>query len=129
MKLEEVRQTYYEYSGKTSEILRQLGFAGIALVWIFKTGVEANPTIPNNLVIPAFLIVVGLTLDLSQYVTASAIWGIYNRWKEKKGTSDEEDFEAPRFINWATLFFFWTKILCMITAYIFIIIFLRSRFT
>jgi len=117
MILEDVRQAYYDFTGKTSEIVRQLGFAGIALVWIFKTGTDGNPIIPNNLLIPAILIVISLTSDLSQYIAGSIAWGVYNRIKEKRGTSDKENFEAPRYINWATNAFFITKIICMAIAY------------
>jgi hypothetical protein len=38
MKLQKARDTYYEYSGKLSDITRQLSFAGIAIVWIFRAG-------------------------------------------------------------------------------------------
>lgn len=128
MKLEEVRAAYYEATGKTSEIVRNLGFAGIALVWIFKTGADGNQTIPGNLLLPAILIVIGLTLDLCQYVARSVIWGLYNRIKEGRGVTDEQQFEAPGYINWLPLFFFWSKIICIIVAYILLIAFLRSRF-
>lgn len=36
MKLVNVRETIDYNTGKTSEIVRQLGFAGIALIWILK---------------------------------------------------------------------------------------------
>ena len=36
MKLSDYRETYYEFSGKASDVTRQLAFAGIAIVWIFK---------------------------------------------------------------------------------------------
>lgn len=128
MKLEEVRQTYYDFTAKTSEITRNLGFAGIALIWIFKTGTDGSQTLPNSLLMPAILLVISLTLDLSQYIAGSLAWGIFNRIKEINKTSDKKDFDAPPYINWATLVFFWTKIIVMAAAYIYLIIFLRSRF-
>lgn len=36
MKLEDLRKSYYEYTQKTSEIVRYLGLAGIGVVWIFR---------------------------------------------------------------------------------------------
>lgn len=128
MKLENVRQAYYDYSGKTSEIVRQLGFAGIALIWIFKSGVEANPIIPTELIIPAIFIVLGLTLDLSHYIAGTITWGIYNRVLEKQGTSNKTDFLAPRQLNWATNSLFVLKVGCIVIAYIYILVFLKSRF-
>jgi len=40
MKLAQARGHYEYFSGKASDISRQLGFAGIALIWVFKTQVE-----------------------------------------------------------------------------------------
>jgi hypothetical protein len=36
MKLKEYLETFYTFSEKTSNIARQLGFAGIALIWVFR---------------------------------------------------------------------------------------------
>lgn len=123
MKLKDTLENYYYHSGKTSEIVRQLGFAGIAIVWVFKTEVAGNPTIAPELIPAALLVVVGLTLDLLHYVAGSLIWGIYHRIKEDAVTGDTE-FLAPRQINWPVLFFFWSKILAMVAAYGFILRFL-----
>lgn len=48
MKLQDVRSTYYELSGKTSDLVRQLGFAGIALIWLFRTDLAGQPRIPGR---------------------------------------------------------------------------------
>ena len=36
MKIHELRSTYYEASGKVSDISRQLAFAGIAVIWVLR---------------------------------------------------------------------------------------------
>ncbi len=124
MKLENCRNTYYEYTGKASEIVRYLGFAGIALVWIFKVEGGGTISIPQPLIAPSFWLVIGLTLDLFHYVVGSIIWGVYNRYKEKIGTKECDEFIASLKINWPTNFFFWSKIIAIIIAYILIIRFL-----
>ena len=40
MNLAFVRERYAYYSGKASDIVSQLDFAGIALVWLFKTEIK-----------------------------------------------------------------------------------------
>ena len=40
MKLKDAREIYYFYSGKTSDLVRQLGLAGIAVIWLFKYDVQ-----------------------------------------------------------------------------------------
>src|ERR1035437_2730243 len=127
MKLEDIRDNYQYYSQKISDIIRQLGFAGIALIWIFKN-VEGNRQfIPTELLLPTLLIIISLGLDSFHYISGTLIWGIYNRIKELKGTKEEYDFLAPNYINWITLFFFWSKIIVMVLAYIFIFIFLYGK--
>jgi hypothetical protein len=124
MKLQDVRSTYYELSGKTSDLVRQLGFAGIALIWLFKTDIAGQPRIPGALVVPGLLIVVALTLDLLQYVAGTLIWGMYNRQKERAGSSPEEEFTAHPALNWPTLVCFWGKVVLMSIAYALLILFL-----
>lgn len=127
MKLKDARENYYYFSQKTSEIVRQLGFAGIALIWIFRTEVNGKQTIPGELIPPIGLIVIGLTFDLLQYIAGALSWGIYNRYKEQIGTNENAELFAPRQINWATIFFFWTKTIVMATAYIFLLSFLKGK--
>jgi hypothetical protein len=114
-------------SGKASDIVRQLGFAGIALVWIFKTDQAGRFLVPSDLFLPATLIVVGLSLDLLQYILGTAAWGIYNSVKERSGTIQTDEFLAPRWINWPALVCFWGKIIVMGVAYVFLIRFLAHR--
>lgn len=121
MKLQDVREAYYSNTGKLSDIVRQLAFAGIAIVWIFKTDVGGRPTVPPDLISAAILLVSGLTLDLLHYVAGSLIWGIYNRVKERGGQGEDADFKAPAQLNWPLLFFFWSKTAVMALAYGFLL--------
>lgn len=128
MNLEECRNAYYDYSRKASEIVRYLGFAGIALIWVFRSENSGAITVPVKLLFPSILLIIGLTLDLLHAVTGTITWGIYNRYKEHSGTKETDKFKAPVRINWGTLFFFWTKIIVIIWAYVLLINFLFYRF-
>jgi hypothetical protein len=127
MQLKDLRESYYEYSRKTSDIARQLGLAGIALVWIFKTDVAGRQVIPPELIPATRFIVIGLALDLLHYVVGTLIWGVYNSLKERSGTGEDAEFSAPRPINWPTIILFWAKIIIMIYAYVLLIRFLVNR--
>lgn len=118
MKLADCLRAYEELTAKASEITRKLGFAGIAIIWVFKTEKGSNYVVPTDLLLPGLLIVISLTLDYLQYVLGSFIWGCFHRYKEKVGTKDREEFDAPRQINWPANFFFLTKIATMILAYV-----------
>jgi hypothetical protein len=128
MKLSQYRETYYFFSGKTSDISRQLAFAGIALVWIFKQE-KQTPVIPDSLILPSILLVFSLAADLLQYFIASSTWGIFQRYHETKliKKTDDPDLTTPRYFNWPMLTLYLLKILSVIIAYIFIIKFLASK--
>ena len=121
MKLKDARELYYFYSGKTSDLVRQLGLAGIAVIWIFKYDVQGIPKIPQSLLPPLILIVLGLALNLLQYAVATSIWGIFQRRKEVGGIADDVDFLAPKQFNWPTIGFFVLKIVSIIAAYAYLL--------
>jgi len=76
MKLDDYRETFYSYTGKASDISRQLAFAGIAIIWIFKKDLPgAGLTVPRELIVPGLLIVLALGFDLLQYCLGTVIWG------------------------------------------------------
>jgi hypothetical protein len=125
MKLEDARKAYYEYSGKVSDISRTLALAGIALIWVFKVDSKVGPHVPNELILPAFLLVLALSADFLHYVVATISWGTYQRYKEKAGVTEKDQFLAPSWINWPTTFFlFPLKIIFVSTAYILLLRFL-----
>jgi hypothetical protein len=137
MKLADLREAYQFFSEKTSELVRNLGFAGIALIWIFKVTVGNRDVVPSELVPAGTLIVIGLALDLLHAIVGTATWGIYNRIKEKELDAraekdqnfnpEEEDFLAPVSINWPALVLFWAKIVAMLIAYVMLIEFLIGK--
>ncbi len=117
MKLKDARENYYFHSGKTSDLVRQLALAGIAVVWLFKYEVLGVPKIPAQLLTPLVLIVFGLGLDLLQYASATFIWGTFQRKKERAGVAEDVEFTAPPQLNWPALTFFWLKVASIAAAY------------
>jgi hypothetical protein len=49
MKLEEYKKDVYTFSEKASENIRKLTFAGIGIIWIFKTSEVNMPLFPQEL--------------------------------------------------------------------------------
>ena len=124
----DVKEAYEALSGKASEIIRQLSLAGIALIWIFKTGTPSSPILEIQLLRAALFIFVALSLDLLQYLTGTLTWHRYFLYKEKQGTLPTAKFEAPRWINWPTWTLFWLKAASMLFAYLLILPFLWGKF-
>lgn len=117
MTLKDARESYYIYSGKASDVLRQLGVAGMGVVWVFKVQANGTSAIPRPLLFPALLLVIGLFLDLLQYVLASAAWGSFARVLERRGTPADAAISAPVWLNWPALACFWGKVLAILWAY------------
>lgn len=119
MNLKEVRDAYYGYSGKASDVARQVSFAGIAIIWIFKSQEGTRFAIPDDLIAPLVLFIAALTSDLLHYIFSSAIWGIYNKVLEKRhGVNFEGEIEAPSKINWPGLFFFSLKLILVFIGFV-----------
>jgi hypothetical protein len=125
--LAEARQAYYELSGKASDAVRQIGFAGIAIVWLFKTDSGGVVTVPDGLLVPGLLIVAGLFLDLLQYVLATVLWSAFTRRRERAGTRPDEQVSAPAAINWPANACFYLKILLILSAYVGIGLYLATH--
>ena len=131
--IDDYKADYEHYTGKASEISRGLAFAGIALIWIFKTTSEdGNIDIPNLLVAPLIWLVITLALDLLQYIGGGLIWLIYYRFKERqinKGViSADDDIKAPKILPFIIHFFYWSKLISIVIAYILLLRFLYDAF-
>lgn len=95
MTLKDFREAYYTLSGKASDITRQLGFAGLGAIWIFKYGSAGSERVPNELVPAAVAIVLALLLDFLQYAVGSLVWGAFARYTDvRRQRTDDVGFEG-----------------------------------
>lgn len=121
MQLSDYRDTYYEFSGKLSDVARHLAFAGLALIWLFRTGTEKTPTIPDQLLIPLGLFVITLGCDLLQYIVATLVWHIVVTCFEKKKTDEQSELSHPKWVTYPSTFFFCCKVAALLAAYWFVL--------
>lgn len=122
------RDTYSELSGIASDVSRKLGFAGIAIIWIFTVeSADKSYVVPQALYSAGLAIISSLALDLMQYVFGALIWGVFWRVKEWSGVKDSQNIDAPAFFNWPALTCFWVKLLLMFSAYWYLLSFLFSH--
>lgn len=129
MNLIHYRDSYYEFTDKASNVARQLAFAGIAFIWIFRNETVGPIAIPKQLVLPAMLLVGGLAADLLHYVVASLVWGIFHRCKEKEhGVGYKGTIEAPPWFNWPGISLWAIKIVLVTLSYIFIFVYVLSQY-
>lgn len=95
MKLSKYKEDYYAFSGLASSSSRSLAMAGIALLWLFKSGeVAASYALPKELFIPATFLILSLLLDLLQYLFGSIIWEFFYEYHRKRGNLPDEEIEV-----------------------------------
>jgi hypothetical protein len=143
MKLADAYGYYVRHSTKASDVARQLALAGLAVVWIFKTDQGGGAyAVPHALLWPSVLMMGTLACDLLQYGAAAALWGGYNRLKERQlfeetktaktsGATNvpeakDREFLAPTWLNWPGLAFFWGKLVLVTVGYVLLLRFVIS---
>lgn len=127
MKLSEAKEAFYHFTDKLSNINRQIAFAGIAIVWIFKISDGENTVICDELVVPSILLIAALGLDILQYLYQSIAWAIFYRYHEKKDPKKDPDILASPCMNYPSWLLFILKVLVVIIAYGFILSYLVNN--
>ena len=128
MKLETYRNKSYSLSKTLSENVRKLAFAGIAIIWIFKTtNSEGNNVLPMELIYPMMLILASLVSDTMQYLFGSLMWDRYCNKKRREGKTCESEVNPSSLIPRVMKIFYILKVLFVIIAYIQITIYLNSQ--
>jgi hypothetical protein len=117
VKLQGYRETFYTFSGKLSDICRQLAFAGIGLIWLFKKDNPTGLSIPRELFVPGALVVGALIFDILQYAFGSILWRSFYKRKEKEKVG--EDVEIDHGDGWEIPIWiaFCLKTICIAVAY------------
>jgi hypothetical protein len=139
MKLSDYNKVCTEYTGKASEIVRQLIFAGIAVIWLFRiqTPIAGQSSLDSFLIFPLFGLCLAAMADLMQYVFGGRVWAKFFRDEERKAKAANKknylltldpDIKAPRKYSYRIGLFYNAKIVLMFLSYIFIIIFLARHF-
>jgi hypothetical protein len=150
MKLQKAWDAKDAAAGTASSVARQLGLAGIAVVWLLAGGLQTSGVhLTTQLLRAGFALVVSLFLDLLQYLVPTLLfaWWARRKEKEKQGWKaknwyqkgdhaawnrsmvvDEEDVGGfPDWFNPAPWWFFWLKMAGLIYAYVLILSYLWDR--
>lgn len=125
MKLSGIREAYEELSGKLSDIVRQLAFAGIGIIWIVSLNKpDSTVSISRELTFPLILLVFTLFLDALQYLVSTAIWySVYHK-HHKKGANEDTEINEKEAWNIPSWVIFIAKVLVLFTSYVLLFIYL-----
>lgn len=131
--LKSYREDFESITKNLSDIFRNLSFAGIGIIWIFKNNSLNSKIIPDALYSPLVLLIIALALDFMQYLWKGInYYAFYKRneilYDKKKLTEkDIEDVQIWNYVSIGTWTFFGLKIGFMIAAFINIFCFIQSR--
>ena len=128
MKLSEIREAYEELSGSLSKFNRQLAFAGIGIVWLFRvTDSTGNSTLNPKMLTPILCFVISFAFDLLQYLYLSIAWYIYYWCQRDKGTKEDIEVNEPEYMNIPAWIMWFLKVVALIIAYCSLGVYLYSK--
>lgn len=109
-------ELFRKYTNKAGDISRQLGLAGIALIWLLH-GQAVTAPLKDNLNFAFWCITISLTLDILQYIIGSAMWGI---------NSSEDDATSCKLTIRISVAFIFLKLVTMFLGYVGILLYLKN---
>ena len=127
MKATEYRDTHYFFTGRVSDITRNLAFMGFGVIWILIGGLESfkRGNIETPFILIMGLLTISLILDLLQYVYQAILTYVFFKKYEKKDKARgyiSDDYEYHNKYNYFSYFLNIIKVLSMIAAYILLIV-------
>lgn len=127
MKLSEYRKIANDYTGRASEITRQLSLGGIGIIWLFKSS-ESGPLLDRFLIFPLIFLSLALLMDLIQYVIGGWTWITFFREHEKSAEpGSDPNIQAPPSKSRPLYIFYYLKIIFMLLAYFFLVGYLIDK--
>jgi nicotinamide riboside transporter PnuC len=128
MKIQEFLAAYEESSAKASELTRNFAFAGIAVVWVLKTGQNAGGVIfSQELLLPLYCFVAALAADALQYVYKTLLWGGMNWYYWKKREDPEFDVKVSGWVNAPTHSLFWAKVVLVGVGFVRLLFYINQQ--
>lgn len=126
MDIEKVRAAADIYSGKLSDLARQLSFAGIAVIWIFKIGGDTGGMVyPGELYIPLACFLFSLCFDLLHYAYSTIAWTLLGNCMDKK---NQTGCDISNAINIPSEILFYLKVVLVLIGYAILLCNLGSEF-
>lgn len=128
--LSDWKKEYEDDTSTLSLLMRNLAFAGIGLIWIFKNTDSSSKLLPEALNCPILLIASALFIDLLQYIWRIGVsYCTYRKYEKllNKGKIDKsitDDIQIDSIYMKITWSFFIFKIAFILFAYILIAKFL-----
>jgi hypothetical protein len=109
------------YSGKTSDVVRQLALLGYAIMWVLKRDTPSGPAVSTEFQLPALFLALSLLLDFVQYFSGAIGWTWYNKSLYKAKVEPEANVTPPGRVYYAAYTAFFGKIVFLILGYVWLL--------
>ena len=126
MTLDDLWSDVRELTGKLSDVARQAAYAGLAVIWIFKTADATPYHLDRSLIAAGVLLALALSLDLAQYACNAALRWFNARNEEKLRGVDYKgkDITLPKRLNRIPYALFALKVTLVAAGYVVLLIYL-----
>jgi hypothetical protein len=120
MTLDDLWSDVRELTGKLSDVARQAAYAGLAFIWIFKSGAATGYHLDRSLIWAGALLALALAFDLAQYAGNVALRWRNARHEEKIHGVDYKgkDITLPKSINRIPYALFAFKVALVAAGYV-----------
>jgi hypothetical protein len=128
MKLEKIRTDFENTTGTLSGLVRQLVFAGIAVIWILRVG-DKTGGLPysDSLFSPLRMFVIALICDVGQYAVKTITLGAANAYFWRKYKDENKNVTFSGGWNFPTYALFIAKVFFASVAYCQLLTFMFSQ--
>jgi hypothetical protein len=120
MTIDDLWSDVRELTGKLSDVARQAAYAGLAVIWIFKTGDPTKYHVDRSLIWAGALLVLALAFDLAQYAANIVLRWRHARHEEKFHGVDYrgKDITLPKSLNRVPYALFALKVALVAAGYV-----------
>ena len=123
MTLDQLWADVREVTAKLSDVSRQAAYAGLAVVWIFKTGDASRYHLARSLIWAGALFALALGFDIAQYAYASVQRWRHARHEEAlRGVGYKgKDITLPKEIHYVPYALFALKVATVALGYVIVL--------
>jgi hypothetical protein len=128
VKIRKIREDYEATTKTVSDLVRQLAFAGIAVIWVIRAGDNAGIRQSLEPLLPSLLLfVVTLACDFAQYASKALTLFFANTFFWMEHRNEEKDVTYSGWLNFMPYLFFLGKAACLVIAYWQLLIFIYAQ--
>jgi hypothetical protein len=119
VKIRKIREDLEATTKTVSDLVRQLAFAGIAVIWVIRSGDNAEQIVGSlGRLFPSLLLfVVTLACDFAQYVLKALALFFANNFFWRKYRDEDREVTYSAWLNFGPYLFLVVKVLCLGIAY------------